>query len=256
MASLQNKVLWLTGASSGIGEACALEFARRGARVVLTARRENELQRIAALVTQAGGTAECHPGDVTDRDRMHAIARAIEASLGPVDILVTSAGTYAPTDPSIRFDAEEHSANMRLNYGGTMNPIEAVLPGMIARKSGQLGIISSVVGYRGLPRATAYGPSKAALINFAESARFHLEPRGVRVSIINPGFVKTPLTDKNDFAMPMRISAEEAARHIANGLERERREIHFPAGFSWALKFLRIIPYPLYHFLIRKQTQR
>ncbi len=256
MGDFKGKRVWLTGASSGIGEALALELATRGAEVHLSARRADVLEALAGRIRSAGGAAFAVPCDVTDREKTLAAAKSIAEAHGPIDIVVANAGTYVPSEPHERFDSDEYEAIMRLNYGGVLHAIEGVLPGMIARASGHVVGVSSLVGYRGLPRAAAYGASKAAVINFLESLRFHTMSRGVDVTIVNPGFVETPLTNKNDFEMPFLVPAARAARIIADGILRRRMEVHFPAPFSWTFKFMRILPYPLYHALIGRKVAR
>jgi short-subunit dehydrogenase len=245
MGKLTGKRVWLTGASTGIGRAVALELAACGAVCGLTARSKQTLQTLGKEIESLGGRAIVLPGDVTDANRMKAIVAELEAQLGGVDILIANAGTHVFTQPE-RFDAREYLALMDLNYGGMLRCIEAVLPAMLKRGSGRIVGVSSLAGFRGVPRAAAYGASKAAMINFLESIRFHLALSNVQVTIVNPGFVRTPLTDKNDFRMPFLIDADRAARIICSGIARGRDEIAFPIPFSWMIKALRILPYPLY----------
>ena len=139
---------------------------------------------------------------------------------------------------------------MQLNFGGMLYCIEAVLPGMLERKKGWIAPIASLAGYRGLPRAAAYGASKSAMIHFLESIRFHLKSKGITISIVNPGFVKSPLTDKNDFYMPFLVSASRSAEIICNGIERGKREVAFPFPFNWILKVARMLPDPIYERIV------
>lgn len=253
MSNLQNKVIWLIGASSGIGEALAEELAHAGARLVITARRKERLEEIANSLNTKGCSVFVFPADVTDQKQVKAMHAQIASAVGEVDILITNAGTYKPTDATT-FSASEYAGIMQLNYTSMLYAIEAVLPSMIARKSGQLVGVASLVGYRGLPRASSYGASKAAVINFLEALRFDLLAHGVLVSIVNPGFVKTPLTDKNDFQMPFLVEAKDAAKIIRKGIEKKKKEIHFPWQFSWIFKLFRILPYSLYEKLVAKRT--
>jgi len=256
MASLEGKTIWLTGASSGIGEALALRLVKVNCRVAISARRPDALDQIVAKAAGLPGRMVAVPVDVTDPAAVKAAAARIEKELGPVDVLITSAGTYIPTEAD-SFNAAEYGRIMNLNYQGTLHCVEAVLPGMIQRRSGHLVPISSLVGYRGMPRSCSYGASKAALINFFEGLRFDLLRHNVAVTIINPGFVKTPLTDKNDFEMPFLVDAETSAEHIVRGIEREKFEVHYPWQLSWIFKLLRVIPFPLYHaFIARKVVRR
>lgn len=225
--------------------ALAHEAARRGARLALTARNSERLVALASAIRTAGGTAEAFPADVRDRAAVRDAAAAAEKSLGPVDIVIANAGTHVFTKPE-QFDSCEYLELMNVNFGGMLHTIEAVLPVMMERGRGRVVGMASLAGFRGLPRAAAYGASKAAMIHFLESIRFHLRPHGIAVTVVNPGFVRTPLTDKNDFYMPFLTEPNRAAAIICRGLERGRDEIAFPAPFSWFVKLLRITPYPLY----------
>ena len=245
MSSLAGKRVWITGAGKGIGRAVALELASRGAVCGLTARDEKSLNEVLQQIEKRGGKAFVLPGDVTDADRMKAIAAELQAKLGGIDILLSNAGTHVFTKPE-QFDANEYISLMNLNFGGMARCIEAVLPDMLNCGNGHLVATASMAGYRGIPRAGAYCASKAAIIHFLESIRFHLILRGVKVTVINPGFVRTPLTDKNVFHMPFLIEPDKAARIICNGIEREKEEIAFPFPVKWGMKFLRIVPYPIW----------
>lgn len=253
MSYLNDKVIWITGASMGIGEAIARRLGGEGCRLALTARSKDRLADIAMDISRADGSALVLPGDVTKSEEMKAIAGKIEEEWGRVDVLIANAGTYIPTDGR-QFESDHCTLMMNLNYSGALYCIEAVLPGMIARGAGHIVGVSSVTGYRGLPMAAGYGATKAALINFLEGLRFDLTGAGVAVTVVNPGFVKTPLTDKNEFKMPFLIPAEKAAEIIVRGISRKKREIHFPAPFSWTLKFLRILPFPIYEALVRRMV--
>jgi short-subunit dehydrogenase len=255
MKEQAGKRVWLTGAGTGIGRAVALELAARGAICCLTARSEASLQSLRGEIESRGGKALVFTGDVTDANRMKAIAAEIEIQLGGVDILIANAGTHLFTKPE-QFDSCEYLMLMDLNYGGMLRCIEAVLPSMLKRGSGHLVGVASLAGFRGVPRAAAYGASKAAMINFLESLRFHLAPRNINVTIVNPGFVKTPLTDKNDFHMPFIVEPERAAKIICSGIARARDEISFPVPFNWAIKLMRILPYPIYKRIMDKTWKR
>ncbi len=256
MSQLQGKRIWLTGASSGIGRALAHEMARRGATVCLTARRSDELQKLCDEIRGAGGKATPHAGDVRDLEQMKTIVGDITAHEGPIDIVVANAGTHIFTQPK-DFNSQEYLDLMDLNFGGMLRCFEAVVPGMLAREKidgtrGHLVGVASLAGFRGLPRAAAYGASKAAMIHFMESIRFHFSDVGIAVSVVNPGFVKTPLTDKNDFHMPFLIDSEKAAKIICKGIAKQKKDISFPFPFSTALRLLRVLPYPLYERIIDK----
>ena len=253
MSRFRGQVAWITGASSGIGEAIAGRLADVACRLALTSRRAEPLQQAVAELSEKGSEVRAFAGDVTDRHRLGEIATEVENAWGGIDVLFACAGTYIPTEMD-RFDALEFDLQMRINYGGAVNCIEAVLPGMRRRGRGYIVCVSSLTGYRGLPKAAAYGASKAALINFLESIRFELEPCGIKVTVVNPGFVKTPLTDKNEFKMPFLIDVDRAAEIVIKGMEKQKREIHFPAPFSWTLKLMRILPYPIYEWIIYRKV--
>lgn len=255
MTSLDGKRIWLTGASLGIGRALAHELATRGAQTVLTSRSEETLNAVRREVEKLGGKAVVKPGDVTDLERMKAIALEIESELGGVDILIANAGTHIVTRPE-EFDTSEYLDLMDINYGGTLRCIEAVLPGMLACKSGRIVGVASLAGMRGLPQAAAYCASKGAIINFFQSMRIHLKEHEIGVTIVNPGFVRTPLTDKNDFHMPFLIEPEKAARIICSGIAHDRSEISFPIPFSWTIRLLRVIPYPIYNWIMTRVWRR
>jgi short-subunit dehydrogenase len=251
MKQLHDKIIWITGASSGIGEALAYGLAQHGARLVLTARRKEKLQQIADNILQQHKlTTLILPADVTDLDALESAAQEMQAAVGLPDIVIANAGSHIFSKP-LQFNAREYRAIMDLNFGGMLNTFHVVLPAMLDRGSGHLVGMASLAGYRGLPRAAAYGASKAAMIHFLESIYFHLEPKNITVSTVNPGFVKTPLTDKNDFQMPFLMSPEAAARTIIEGIRREKRVIAFPFLFSSILALLRIIPFPIYKFLVK-----
>lgn len=249
MQTLSGKMIWLTGASSGIGEALAYELAKRGVKLAITARRGEILNAMVEKIEASGGKAFAVPADVTDLAVLKDAARKIEAWGGPIDMVIANAGTHVVTKPE-HFNAQEYIDLMNINFGGSMYTIEAALPKMLERKKGRVVVLASLAGSRGLPTAAAYGASKAALINFLESIRFHLKEHNVGVTIINPGFVKTPLTDKNDFEMPFLIDAGKSARIIADGLEKEKNDISYPIPFSWIIKTARVLPYAVYEFLV------
>jgi len=250
---LQGSRVWLTGASSGIGAALVPALARRGARVAVSARRGELLESLAAEWRRGGADILVAPVDVTNRDAVIETAHRIEEAWGGIDLAVLNAGGHTP--PSGHgFDTSQFVHVMTLNYFGVLYGIEAALPGMLRRGRGHIAGVASVAGYRGLPTAAAYGASKAALIHALESIRFDLEPRGIMVTIVNPGFIRTPLTDKNRFHMPFLMEVDRAAGIIVAGLEHGRKEIHFPRVFSSILKLARVLPYPLYERIVRRAT--
>lgn len=239
--------VWITGAGSGIGEALARRLAARGCAVVASGRRSAPLE---ALAGTAPGVLP-RPLDVTDRQ---AVAQTV-AGMGPVDVAVLCAGTHLPT-PATAFDAAAIRLLVETNLLGTVHCIEALLPGMLERGAGHIAVVASVAGYRGLPTAAGYCASKAGLIALAESLKLDLDGSGVRVSVINPGFVDTPLTRRNPFPMPDIIPADEAAAAIEAALASDRFETAFPLRFAAVMKTLRLLPDRLYFPLVRKATGR
>jgi NAD(P)-dependent dehydrogenase (short-subunit alcohol dehydrogenase family) len=245
---------WVTGASSGIGRQVALDLARAGWTVAVTARREEELARLAREAPP--GQILVAAADVTDAEAIAAAASRVEAESGrPIALAILNAGTYVP-DSAQGFDLKAFATQVNVNLIGTANALAAVMPGMIARRSGQIAIVSSVAGYRGLPRAIAYSATKAALIAMSESLKFDLDRAGVMITLVNPGFVKTPLTDRNDFPMPFLMRVEDASRRIIEGLARGRFEVCFPRRFAYILKTMRILPYALYFPIVGRTTGR
>lgn len=242
---------WITGGGSGIGRALALELAGAGWQVAISARSPTAL---AAVQAEAGDRIAVFPLDVCDAGAVADTLAAIETQRGPLDLVVLNAGTHQPmglTDFSI--DTARHL--MAVNYFGVVHGLAAVLPRFTARRAGQIAIVASVAGYRGLPSAAAYGPTKAALINLAEALRPEASRAGIDLRLINPGFVATPLTDRNDFPMPDCITAEAAARAIHRGLTGQDFEIAFPWRFSRVMKLLRWLPDRLFFALTRRMLR-
>lgn len=239
-------VVWITGASSGIGLDVAKRLAAQGSKVAISARRGDTL---AALAVATPGL-HAFPLDVTDGPATAATVAAIEANLGPIDLAILNAGTWDPMGGS-DYTAARAEASMRVNYVGLTHGVEALIPRFTARKRGHLALVSSVAGYRGLPKGAAYAPSKAAVINLAEALKPDLERHGIVVSVINPGFVKTPMTAVNEFPMPFLIESDDAARRIVAGLEKRKFEIAFPWQLVTILKIARLLPYRLYFLAMR-----
>jgi short-subunit dehydrogenase len=241
--------VWLVGASTGIGRAVAEHLHALGAQVVVSARQRDALE--AFVLAHPGSTAM--PLDVTDRLGVQAVARDLLAQ-GPLDLVCYCAGHYQPMRATA-LDLTDLLRHHEVNTVGALHVMDAVLPGMVERKHGHFSLISSVAGYRGLPLGLAYGPTKAALINLAESLYLDLQPQGVGVSLINPGFVDTPLTAQNEFPMPALITAEDAAKAIVHGWTQGDFEIHFPKRFTWVMKLLRLLPNRLYFAAVRRITR-
>ncbi|MCI1192533.1 SDR family NAD(P)-dependent oxidoreductase [Calidifontimicrobium sp. SYSU G02091] len=247
------RVVWLVGASSGIGRATAEHLHALGARVVVSARNAAALDAFAAQ--HAGSVAVAL--DATDRDAMRTAAVRIVERHGRIDLAVYCAGHYKPMRATA-FDLDDALRHQQVNYVGALHLLDAVLPHLLrqagAGQPAHLSLVSSVAGYRGLPKSLAYGPTKAALINLAETLYLDLHPLGVGVSVINPGFVDTPLTAQNEFRMPALIGSDEAARQIVAGWQKGRFEIHFPKRFTHALKALSVLSDALYFAAIRRAT--
>lgn len=236
-------VVWITGASSGLGAALARRLARDGQVVALSARRRDLLDDLAA---EATGPGSLHPVplDVLDSEAARDAVAQMEQAIGPVGQAVLNAGTHRPVDPR-HLDPADFRHLIDLNLMGTVNCLAAVLPAMLARRRGRIAIVSSVAGYRGLPTAAAYGMTKAGLINMAEALRVELADYGIVVQVVNPGFVRTPLTDKNEFPMPFLMEPEDAAEAFFRGLQSDRFEIGFPRRMFLVMKLLRCLPAPL-----------
>lgn len=240
MSALLGQRVWLTGASSGIGAALAAELARRGARVAVTARRVDALQDLAA----AHPGLRVAPGDVTDPAAMAALAAGLAKDWGGVDLVILSAGTYRPVTPET-FTADVVREHLDVNVMGVVNCVQAVLPGMLERRAGRIAVVSSVTAYAGLPLAAAYGASKAFLNSMCDSLRPDLEAQGVAMTVVAPGFVRTPLVRQNEFRMPFMVEVDAAARIICDGIERGEAEIAFPRPMAVFMKLLAMAPGPL-----------
>ena len=245
----RGRVVWIVGASSGIGLATAVQLHARGAKVVVSARNAQALDTFVA--NHPGSLAL--PLDVADLAAVAAALQGLLALHGKLDLAMYCAGHYKPMRVS-EFDLAEMQRHVQVNYVGALNLLDAVLKPLIAQGHGHISLVSSVAGYRGLPKAMAYGPTKAALQQLAETLYLDLHPLGIGVSVINPGFVATPLTAANTFTMPALITPEQAATHILRGWARGRFDIHFPKRFTVWLKLLRLLPYGLYFAAVRRTT--
>ena len=249
ISSFSKKRIWVIGASSGIGEACARALITSGAKVALSSRRIERLNQIAAAAS-ANQTLVL-PLDVTNEGKFQETYQTILDTWGGIDLLLFVSGVYTPQRAD-DFDIRIAEQTIVANLLGPMRAVALVLPEMLKAHAGHIAIVGSVAGYSGLPKALAYGPSKAAIINFCENLYYDLLPTGVSVHMISPGFVATEATAQNDFEMPALISAEEAATEILSGIQNGEFDIHFPKRFSRFLKFLRILPYPLYFWIVRR----
>ena len=245
------KKIWITGASSGIGKALAEKFASEGWKVAVSARRKEILDEMSK-----SENISSYPLDVTNQEQIKNTFSKIINNFGNLDLCVFSSGTY---DPKLEqeINIKQNHFVMETNFFGVLYCIKSVEKYFKDKKEGHISIVSSIAAYRGLPNSSGYGPSKAALTNLAESLYFDFKKDNVRISLVSPGFIKTPLTDKNEFPMPFIKSPEFAAEKMFNGLTKSKAfEIHFPKALTLLLKFLRILPYGIYLFLINKFVKR
>ena len=250
MSENQKKV-WITGASSGIGKALAKKFATEGWKVAASARRKEILDEMSNHENIFS-----YPLDVTNQDQIKTSFEKIIEDFEGLDLCVFSSGTY---DPKLEqeINVKQNKFVMETNFFGVLYCINAVENYFKNKKAGHISIVSSIAAYRGLPNSSGYGPSKAALTNLAESLYFDFKKHNVRISLVSPGFIKTPLTDKNEFPMPFIKSPEFAAKKMFNGLTKSKAfEIHFPKALTILLKIFRILPYKIYLFLIDKGVKR
>jgi NAD(P)-dependent dehydrogenase (short-subunit alcohol dehydrogenase family) len=239
--------VWVVGASTGIGAATAKRLLALGATVAVSAR------TASALEAKFGSSAVVLPLDVTDADATRIAAERLVAAWGSIDLVLAVAGTYKAMR-AWDIDLPEVGRIIDVNLAGVMNLFAAVQPTLMKQGAGGFGIVASVAGYGGLPNSLAYGATKAACINLAESLYMDLNKRGLAVYLIAPGFVETPLTAKNEFPMPFLISADQAAGEILTGLARGDFEIHFPRTFSRLLKAINLLPYRMYFWCVRRFT--
>lgn len=237
-------LVWLVGASTGIGRALALRLAGQGWTVAVSSRSQEKL----ALLSQTHVGIHAFPADVTDLPAMISTAAAVRDRLGAIDMAIFNQGDYEPMGLG-EFDPALFRRIIDINYMGVVNGLAAVMPDMMQRRQGRILVTSSLAGYRGLPRAAPYGASKAAVINMAESLQPELAMHGVSLRVINPGFVKTPMTDKNTFNMPFLIETEAAADAIMRELDGTAFEISFPKPFALIMKILRLLPDRIFFWL-------
>lgn len=249
MKDVKDKNIWIIGASSGIGEALAKDLAANGAKLALSARREDKLKDI--IMNLGGNGHIAAPLDVSKPEEIESALSDILKTYPRIDSVIFLAAIYRPHDGEKRPLSFIRSA-IDVNLMGAFNLIDVIQTQFEKQGNGQIVLCASVAGYRGLPTGQPYCATKAALINLGESLKLDWEQKNIDVKIICPGFVKTPLTDKNDFPMPMIIEAEDAAKAIRKGLCSKAFEIHFPKRFTYIMKFLRIMPTSLYFWIARK----
>ena len=248
---MNKKTIWITGGSTGIGKALAIKFANQGWNVAISARRENLLKEISGEYENIYD----FPLDVTNKSKCKEVFEEIKNKFENIDICFFSTGTWNPKKEK-DIDVEQIEDVFKINFFGTLNSIKAVEEYFKNKKNGTITIVSSIAGYRGLPNSTGYGPSKSALNNLAESLYFDFKRSNVRICLVSPGFVKTPMTDKNDFKMPFLKTTEYAAEKIYDGLiNKNVFEIHFPKSLTLILKILSFLPSKIYFGLVGKMTK-
>ena len=253
MNHFRHKHIWIIGASSGIGYALAKELSKRQARLIISARNSDKLEGLKAEIQSNDFEAPLiQPLDVSNLKAIQNTVQSIQQKFQQIDSIIYLAALYEPSRLDT-FDIEKTKRLIDVNLMGAFNLIHCVLPIFQSQQYGQLALCGSVTGFRGLPNAQPYGATKAAMINLAQSLK--AENPQLDIKLINPGFVRTPLTDKNDFAMPMLIEPDQAAKAIANGLLKNSFEIHFPKKFTWLMKLLGILPHFLY-FKIAHQLSK
>jgi short-subunit dehydrogenase len=248
----QGRRVWLVGASSGIGLACAKALHVAGAKVIVSAREVGALSEWAETCKKEGLPVELMSLDVTDALQVKYVARQV-ATGGSLDFVLYCAGHYR-AQRATEFDLKDMLRHQDVNYNGMLRVLDAVLPMFLQQGCGHISLVSSVAGWRGLPNGLAYGPTKAAMTHLAETLYMDLQDKGIGVSVINPGFVATPLTAQNNFQMPALISPEEAAKAMLAGWSEGLFDIHFPKRFTAWLKLLRLLPYRIYFALVRRFT--
>ena len=248
---MNKKTIWITGGSTGIGRALAIKFSNEGWNVAISARREELLNELS----NQHENISAFPLDVTDKIKCKEVFNQITSKYTNVDICFFSTGTWNPKKEK-DIDVEQIEDVFKVNFFGTVNSIKAVEQFFKDKKSGIITIVSSIAGYRGLPNSTGYGPSKSALNNLTESLYFDFKRFNVRVCLVSPGFIKTPMTDKNDFKMPFLKTPEYAANKIYDGLiNKDNFEIHFPKILTVILKILSFLPSKIYFYLVGKLTK-
>jgi short-subunit dehydrogenase len=250
-----NKTVMITGASSGIGRGLALEIAARGGRLGLIARREEVLNELVDQIKAQGGAAIAVGADVRDAPAVRTAAERIRTELGPIDVMIANAGIGA-TDHAANLNPDQVAEVMNINVLGAVNSVAAVLPEMVDRGSGQLVAISSLAGYRGLAKSAAYCASKAAMSSFFESLRIDLRHSGVTVTVIYPGFIKTPLTSGRKAKMPYLMELDDAVKKIVSAIEKGKRSYAFPWQLATITRSALIMPPAIYDWIAERNSFR
>ncbi len=251
-----NKIIFLTGASSGIGNALAIELAKRGAILGLLARRKEELEKLRAECEKLGAIARIFPADVADKESLFQAAETLRNEFGKIDILIANAGIGGGAVHASKLDADVFKKVIDVNLIGTANSVAAVLPDMFAKKNGQLVAISSLAAYGGLPKSASYNASKAGMSAMFESLRLDLLNSGVDVTIVHPGFIKTPLTSGREANMPFLMELDDAVQTIIRGIEKRKKNVAFPFPLAHFVRLARFFPLALYDFIAARNSYR
>ena len=251
LTSNGNKLAWITGAGRGIGRSLAQHLVASAWTVVVTSRTKSELLSLEKESRDLEGKIITCPADIRDPEKIKQLIKHIHSEIGEIDLAILNAGNY------IQFGVNEFSATafkeqIDINILGTVNCLTPVMHRMKNQGKGHIVVMSSLNAYRGLPLASAYGASKAALTNMCEALKPELDKFDVKISVVHPGFVRTPLTDKNDFKMPFLVDTDFACKRIIRGISKGRFEIVFPSRFAFILKLLRCLPYFLYFAVTRR----
>jgi short-subunit dehydrogenase len=252
-AKPEDGAVWITGASTGIGRELAIAMAKAGWTVAATARSADKLLEMEKESKAWKGRIQAFPADVTDALRMVSTVDAIEASAGKIALAIFNAGNYWPASGD-RLDVKKFADTYALNVMGHVNGLAPIVEKFKSRGFGHVMMVASISGYSGLPTAAAYGASKAAVINMCEALKFDFDAMNIRIQVVNPGFIETPLTSKNEFAMPALMPVAKAVERIIAGISSGGFELSFPRRFTYALKFMRLLPYQLYFPLMKKMT--
>jgi len=250
-------IAFITGASSGLGRGMAIRLAREGYDIGLAARRRKALVEVAGEIALSGRRAGVYPCDVGVKEEIQGALRACQQELGPVDLLIVSAGVSEMTEVD-DFRADDVERIMRVNFLGAVYAVEVVLPGMLERNMGQLVAVGSLAGFRGLPRTAAYSASKGALHNFFESLRLDLRKSGVDVTYVTPGYVRTAMTAQNDHRMPFLVECDDAVERMVVAIRKRKKVLAFPWQLAWLVWIGQVFPSWLYDFLaaMQRRTKR
>lgn len=242
MPSINGQKILITGASSGIGAELAKQLGARGCQLALLARRQELLEELAADVEKLGGNARTYVCDVADKEAVHACFAQADDDLDGLDVVILNAGVGKPTPANEDFSSDTFEWIFKINVFGVIYGIEAILPRFRKRGRGVIVPVSSLAAYRGLPGSTAYGGSKAAVTNIVEGMRVELAQQNIHVVLVSPGFVKTPMTDKNKFDMPFLMPVEKACKKLIRAIEKRSREVQFPFPLFAILSMAKMIP--------------